>query len=449
MHNDRTYASVAVFAGVLAAGLLLATLAWHIPFMLWDHLDFAPIYAGWQHGNLGQTGFLRIHGGHLHTAAYAILLVTTWLSQGHPWLDCVVSWMLLVGCAAVVFALCRRTLPLCDGGDGWLILLLSFLALYPGHLANLQWGWQVAVFLCLFGSVVAVAALGAERLTWRGNAIALVATLLALLSFATALALLPIALLLIALRTELRLKDRLLLALPWLLSGLVAAYAGRSGIGVLRNFSSTSIAHAAGRVAPVDLGLYVLNYLGAGIAAFAPALAPWLAALALASGAVAWWQVRERRAALPWLGLFLFAVIGAVLTGLARVNEGGAQQAFAPRYVSLSIPFWIGWIGLFALAAARRADMPRNAPISLKWLWPVAALAAINALAMTRDAQRVGRDTRALAQTLCATYPQISENVLAGLMYAGAQAARERLQIVHQLQFPPFDECIAPAADTH
>ena len=439
MFTDRTYAGAAMFAAVLAAGLLLATLAWHIPFMLWDHLDFAPIYAGWQSGDLAQTGFLKIHGGHLHTAAYALLLGTTWLTHGHPWLDCVVSWTLLVGYATVVFVLCSRTLPLRDGSHWLALLLLTFLALYPGHLANLQWGWQVAVFLCLFGSAVAIASLGAAQLTWRSNAIALAATLIALLSFATALALIPVALLLIALRTELRLKDRILFALPWLLCGPVVAYASRSGVGVLRNFSSASVAHAASRVSLVDVGHYVLNYLGGGIASVAPDLAPWLAVLALASGLIAWSRIRDRTPALPWLGFVLFATIGAVLTGLARVNEGGAQQAFAPRYVSLSTPFWIGWIGLLVLAA--RASVRQHVSGSVKWLWPVAALALFNALAMTQDAQRTARDTRVLAQTLCASYPQISENVLADMHYGGAQAAWERLQIVHRLGFAPFDAC--------
>ena len=92
-----------LFAALLALALLAATLAWRIPFMLWDHLDFAPIYASWQSGApLSQTIFWHNHGGHLHAAAYAVLLFTTWFSHGQTWLDCFVSWIFLVAYAATI-----------------------------------------------------------------------------------------------------------------------------------------------------------------------------------------------------------------------------------------------------------------------------------------------------------------------------------------------------------
>src|SRR3982750_1724891 len=83
----------------LSAYLLVLTMVWHVPMMLWDHLDLAPIYKAWNEGDLARSGFWNIHGGHLHTAAYAVLLVTTRLSGGEPWLDCLTSWVLLLGYA--------------------------------------------------------------------------------------------------------------------------------------------------------------------------------------------------------------------------------------------------------------------------------------------------------------------------------------------------------------
>ncbi len=139
--------SLRLFAMGLAAFLLCATLAWHFPLMLWDHLDLVPIYTGWRSGELMHTGFLHIHGGHLHTAAYVLLLATTWLSDGQTWLDCFVSWLLLIVYAGILLTLAGKTLPLKERSERVAVALIVLLALYPGHLANLQWGWQVAVFL--------------------------------------------------------------------------------------------------------------------------------------------------------------------------------------------------------------------------------------------------------------------------------------------------------------
>ena len=77
--------------------MLLATWCVHLPMMLWDHIDLVPMYEAWRSGALGSSAFWQVHdGSHLHVAAYAVLLATTWASGGQPWLDCLASVALLV-----------------------------------------------------------------------------------------------------------------------------------------------------------------------------------------------------------------------------------------------------------------------------------------------------------------------------------------------------------------
>lgn len=427
----------------LMLALLCATIAWHFPFMLWDHLDLAPIYAGWQNGTLLQTGFLRIHGGHLHTAAYVVLLATTWLSHGQTWLDCVASWALLVVYAALVLLACKKTLPMDQFGNRVAYALIVVLALYPGHLANLQWGWQVAVFLCLVGTAATIYCLTVARMTWTSDFLALAATGLALMSFATGLALVPIALIAIATRKELSVRERLMFAAPWLLVCLAAVYGASGTAHVLSHFSAESAVAAWGKLRPVTIGEYTLNYLGSGIARFLPGAAPWLAVVALASAIVMIARVQNRRAAAPWISFLAFAVLSAVLTALARYGEGDGQ-AFASRYVSFSTLFWIGWVGLFSVWSGETTGS--RVVRSQIWLWMIAALAAINAIEMTQESARLGAETRVLAQTLCSNYPNVDERILSDMYYGGAQAAREHLQILRERGFAPFDACPQSAA---
>ena len=192
----------AAFA-LLALLVLAMTLHWRIPMMLWDHLDLVPIYAAWKSGTLADSIFLHIHGGHIHTAAYAVLLATTALSHGQTWFDCLASWLLLVGYAAIVLGFARASFDASTRRGAAFALLAILLALYPGHLSNLQWGWQVAVFLCLLGTVATIRLLTRQTLPARRIAAAIAASVLALASFATALALIPTAIVLLALRTDL------------------------------------------------------------------------------------------------------------------------------------------------------------------------------------------------------------------------------------------------------
>jgi hypothetical protein len=406
-----------------ALALLGMTLWWHVPMMLWDHLDLVPMVEAMRTGSSGHSIFWDIHGGHLHSAAYATLLLTTWLSGGQPWLDCVASWTLLMVFAAIVGRVARRALP--DGvATRWRVAILLF-ALYPGHLANLQWGWQVAVFLCLVGAALVVANLCAGRLDGWRNLAALAGAVVAWLSFATAIGLVPLALLLLAARRDLPWRRRAWLALPWLLLAIPVG-----GSELARADSADAFPRAT------ELALYALDYLGGGVARFATDVAPWLALAAIGTGIHAFARVRRERIALYWAGFAGFALFAAVLTALGRAGPFGAEQAFVTRYVSFSSVFWIGWFGLMALA--HRAGVVRRWQSALVVL--VAVFAVANALQMIGKAKKVGATSRATAAHLRAAWPDVDDATLRAIYFEQPGVARERLQRLHDWSYAPFDD---------
>ncbi len=409
--------------------LLVATIIWQIPMMLWDHLDLIPVYQAWHAGRLADSGFLRVQGGHLHTAAYAILLATTRLSGGRTWLDGLTSWLLLLGYAGVILHFTRARLANDSRIGTGMAVLIAFLALFPGHLANLQWGWQVAVFLCLSATVVVIAALTRPALSWQHLFVAVLATLLAGLSFATAVALIPTAVCVLALRVDQSPSRRLAFALPWLGGFLWLALAGRE--------LTASIAPAA----TSQLVAYTLNFLGAGIARFATDLAPWLALAALASCVPAWLVARRQLAVLPWLGLVVFAVAAALLAAIGRAGAYGSDQAFATRYISFSSMFWIGWSGLVGCALA---TLQRTLKIVRIAVGLVALMASLNALHLIKKAHGVSERTQAIATRIRRTYPNIDRALLAEIYFNRPDVARSRVESLHQLGFAPFD----PKANT-
>lgn len=423
MHVEgRDRSAVAAFVA-MALALLAMTLAWHVPMMLWDHLDLVPLYRASLDGSLGPM-FWSIHGGHMHSAAYAVLLVTTGLSGGQPWLDCVASWLLLAGYGWIVMRVALRGLDGRAAGTRWLLCMV-LLVLYPGHLANLQWGWQVAVFLCLLGVAIAVACMAAARLDlWRSTAGAAAAAL-AYLSFATGIALIPVALIMLGLRRELSWPRKAVLALPWLLLGALVLY------------SEAAQVRAASDQSLPQLVRYGLNYLGSGISRFAEDLAPWLGLLALASGTWAFITARRERTSLYWLCFALFAVVSAVLTALGRASAFGVDHAFVTRYVSFSSLFWVGWLGLMITAVRPGVRGWRSWP---RWLMGLAMVFAVaNALHMIKQAAEVGEESRATAARIRATYPAVDEAVLRSIYFDRPGVARERLRQLHRWSFAPFE----------
>lgn len=408
------------------AALLAATLWLQLPLMLWDHIDLVPIYDAWRHGELAASQFWRIHdGSHFHSAAYAVLLATTWLSGGRPWLDCVAGWAfyaLLAWTLWRIVATGWRDTPV--GRGGWCAMLL--LVAYPGQLANLQWGWQVAVFISLLGAVAPIHFLTLERPSHALNLAGVLLAATGVLGFSTTLAAFPVVLVLIGLRSEWPWPRRLAFALPWLLAGggLVAWLLAERG-------PPAPVADAA------VLALYTLNYLGGGVLRFAEKLAPWWTLLALLTAVPAALRCRHRPRLRPWLALMAFALGCALLTALGRAGTFGAGHAFVTRYASFSLPFWIGWLGLMLLAWGDAGVAWR------RWMRPLlvatVVFAAANGLHLGKKAWSTHQRAVGYAAQIRAQYPQLDDALLVQAYGERAAVARERLVLLRQWGFAPFD----------
>lgn len=408
----------------LALALLWAALRWRVPMMLWDHLDLLPMLQAWRDGNLQLRDLFSVHdGSHLHAAAYVLLLATTELSNGQTWLDVLLSWSLLVAGAIVVVAMARRSLP--AGVPIWQWLMLVGLALYPGHLANLQWGWQVAVFVCVSSSLFAIASLCITRLTWWWNGAACTAAIFAWLGFATALALVPVACVLIVQRQGFRWSERIAMSVPWLLLGALAVVQmDRSG-ATRPLLDGWALLH------------YSLNFVGSGAVRFATGFAPWLAGFALISALSTGYRLRRDARSAPWLGLLLFGLFAALLTAAGRAAAFGADHAFVQRYVSFSSLFWLGWCGLHILAA-------RQGVYARRWIGPAVAFVAVlllaNALHLVRKAATTGARAAETATIIVATWPDVDDAVLRQIYFDRAELAAARLQLLREYCFAPFGQ---------
>ncbi len=413
--------------------LLAMTLVWHIPLMLWDHIDLVPMYQAWDEGRLASSEFWRVHdGSHLHTAAYAVLLLTTWLSGGQPWLDCVVSWSLLTFQALLILRIAARSLGQLNLAWGWWAAFL-FLALYPGHLVNLQWGWQVAVFISLLGAVMPVYFLTAHNWNVWSSLAGLALAIVGVLGFTTTLAIFPIAVLLIALRQELSWRRRVLYALPWLLA-LIALLAW------------LKYARLGGSVPLPGIDAffaYILNYLGGGVLRFAGKLAPLWALVGLLTGLLAVVKARSQPALRPWLALMLFGIGSAALTAIGRASVFGAEHAFVLRYVSFSSLFWIGWSGAMLLAFHGGPVWRRG------WRTLVVvtlSFAVLNGAHMIKKAVVIADRSREYAEHIRTHYPALDPVVLDKAYEGRAPQAQERLGVLREYGFAPFGESAAKDA---
>lgn len=304
---------------------------------------------------------------------------------------------------------------------------MLLLVAHPGHLANLQWGWQVAVFISLLGAVAPIHWLTLERPTWALNMAGVALAVVGVLGFSTTLAVFPVVLALVMLRGEWSLRRRLLFALPWLLAlaGLVAWLLTARGQSVAMPNAGT-------------LALYALNYLGGGVLRFAEKLAPWWTLLALLSAVPAALRCRGDARARPWLALMAFALGCALLTALGRAGSFGADHAFVTRYASFALLFWIGWLGLLVLAWGDAGTPWRRwvRPLLLATLF----FATANGVHLAKKARSTHQRAVAFAAQIRSGAPQWDAALLEQAYGDRAVAARQRLALLRQWGFAPFEE---------
>jgi hypothetical protein len=210
---------------------------------------------------------------------------------------------------------------------------------------------------------------------------------------------------------------------------------------------------------PVDYTLFILEYLGGGLAYSLkdrPALAAAIfgalqLALFLAALLYSAWRIRDRRfraTVVPWFALGASALASALLAALGRVKYG-ADYALASRYVTFSIWLTIALIALVAvigreLIRARSSFWPRalllaaSSVLILSFLLPFRAAAA-NTRFFLRSWSQKDRLARAavLFNPVIDTGEVIKKTSYPGDSTKVAQhiAALDRLKLLHPAPF--------------
>jgi hypothetical protein len=245
---------------------------------------------------------------------------------------------------------------------------------------NWLWGWQVSVFINTGGVAWSILLLTSDRLTPLKFALALLAASAAVFSFATGFAILPIGVALLLLNTSVTAKARTGYAATWAGASAVLLFLFlRANFEASDSYARTTLPAGVDADWPLALAAYCVNYLASPIVRFAEDSA--LPMVAFGVG-VAIWAMRVLRLSpatlrrfAPFFGLIAYAVGAALLTGVARVELFGSEQAFVSRYISFGNFFWIGALALFVLAIARKGVL--RMPLARRMKKPSALLGAL------------------------------------------------------------------------
>ncbi len=345
MHGRRLR-FVPVLLGALAPFVLLATVlrrAVDVPFYdEWDWADL--VYAAHTH-TLTLAQLWQPHAEHRIFISNVLMLGMSALGGWQVIRQQIASVLFLACTQLFLWQLLRRTIPVSRQGACFLattVVLFGF-----AQYENLEWGFQMAWFLCNLGLVIAVWALTRPQRATRDTLLAIVAATIASLSSSQGLFIWGAGLIAIVAMPRSRIRT----GVAWVVGGLIVTIVVRSGMAQ----------YDTGHVGMSQANLllrFVPTYLGASIAASFAAL-PSLAAGVLVLVALALFALLAARGSLvrlvrlaPWLALASYAVFGAGFTALNRAGFG-VDAAMTSRYATISEFAWIAAIACTFATVAR------------------------------------------------------------------------------------------------
>jgi hypothetical protein len=399
-------------AGCAFAATAVFALLNYYPILYFDHWDILPLYQRLADGTLRWGDLFAPHGTHWHAGGYAVMLTLaplTGLTQGA---EVIVNQILTLATCIVLYALLRNS-ALATGRrvSPFLFAIFALFLFSPDQSENWLWGWQVSVFLNVAGAVVALTLLSCQTSKFVGLAGAMLGAAIAIYSFATGLALLPIGLVVLW-GTHRRLDGRLV---AWALFSVAVALHYKIAVLDMRPDYVASITPQHFDVHTLtSLLTFTLALVGSAVGRFTNGLPVIAAVLGLCVGAYAVFRMTqaERAASAGLLGLGLYGLGAASLIALGRL---GFDNPSISRYITFANFFWMGVIALTFVAfdAKQNVFIKRAAPLLLSAVLLGKAATIANVLGSSSAGLAHAAEVRRAASVICRMYPDIPPGVLA------------------------------------
>lgn len=393
----------------------------------WDQWDFLPYLEKFFQGTLTIEDIFSQHNEHRLFFPRLIMLVLAGITHYNTVAEMYVSWVICICSGIVVFLLFRGMFK------GSCNICLSFIPVSwiifsIRQYENLLWGFQIQIFLCVLGIVIAIAMLEFSEKNINFFLVSIAGAVIASYSFMNGLSVWPAGFVMIWLSSNHRTQKLIL----WVISGAITVFlyfyqwAPNPGHPSALSFLYKPIdaityffANIGAFYSPVTMNdpIILVIALIAGVLVFAACLV--ILAHAVRSNMLS--RIR------PWIGFIAFAFFSTLFLTLGR-GGFGPYQGLASRYVTFG-QFWI--IGLYCMLLFFVIAHPENSFLARSYNLLVIFL-VIGICVGILGGFLVGQKTateRSTAASYLADYSHTGDNELS-IVYPDADIVRKRVHFL-------------------
>jgi len=366
--QDMPHSTSSLRLGIRSVPYILALVPFlYLIYMVWKCYVDMPFFDEWTlvlavdksyQGTLTVSDLFRQHMEHRPLFPTLILLPVIRATGWNISYEIALSIALALGMCIALVRQAKYTLnSVGECHVGWLIPIISVIVFSLKQQENWLWGWQVAMFLNLLAAVVGIMLLCKPAFRWVNFAGAMLLGAVASYSFASGLNYWHTGLILLLLMPGRSGKERMRHVVMWcaVAAVTVAVYFHGFDINAPAPAKSFVFSH------PFAFLDYVFSYLGNPVSTRYATPAGVIGVVLLGSMIYVLRRMNlvELRELLPYIGLGVYCVSSAVMTGIGRASIG-QWQALSPRYITMANLLWISNVTLLLLIIQIRLARTRG-----------------------------------------------------------------------------------------
>jgi len=421
---EKIFACIAIILPPIFTICFVYKFGLTIPY--WDQWELVPLLEKMHNHTLGLADLWSQHNEHRVIFPQILMVLLAYFSNWNIFLELCTSLILAILSLLFLFSILGNT---SETKTPWLKIIISLLVFSMVQYENWIWGWQLQIFMSVLGTIIAMWAANKWQGKSLGMAIAILAAILASYSFGSGLATWPAIFVLLLIQKKWKLKHIIILITACIATVLLYYY------NYTKSPSNTPISFFMEH--PLSYIRYILTYLGSplGQTGFT-SLAMALILLILTSYAIfnIWRYDKQKLYDLaPWLGLAIYALLAACMTGLGRAGSGW-HQALSSRYTTISVLFTISAVILVYHSMIISFSIKKNIK-NILFTFIVICIFLVSYI----DSYRRGikdmktKSNNVNASAFCLTHPEIADEYSLKRLYPDPNTARSRIKTLSEL----------------
>lgn len=435
-----------VLLSLLPAGYLIhLVLKYHVDVPILDQWELIPVLDKTYKGSLTIKDIWQPHNEHIIFFPKLIMIKLARSTRWSILYELLTNILLGIGIFVTICYQLIKTDRIGNLRTYLLIPIVSLITFSINQSQNWLWGWQIQMFLNVLAVAVGIMLLAYYAEKWLHFSFALFMGIIAAYSFSNGVVYWAVGLLVLFFVRHANRKSKVIKIIIWICASLLIAYTywPLFVYKCQRPTDHTPLSFILQH--KLEFTRYVLAYLGNPVCNYyqATAIISGIFGLVVFGFSASFLLISRRvglNLLLPYIGMGLYVLGSAILTGTGRAGLG-VEQAMVPRYATIANLFWISNIVLLFIFADAPRDKSKSKTVP-RW-FVTGPIVIIIVLVMTVNSVKAVKNFKNYYELFSRAQIALrtgTNELFLKLLYPDVKVVKERRVVLKKYELSAFRE---------